>query len=175
MDKFSYKGFFKLKIIFSQIVGTIGIVLFSAVSLFLLFSTNRVQHSETVDFMHDPRVTLICLAVWTLIICWEVGSTLINYFPTIWLSENEMWISAFLFFHISIPWSNIIDIGKGHPPYGTVLVRAQKITIFHRIFGWFYSFTFYPGFLIGSKIEKRDELIQEIRNKIRAMQVDKKS
>ena len=167
MDKFSYHGFFKLKIIFSQIMGTIGIVFFSAIAFFLLFSTNRVEHPSTLDPMHDPRVTLICFATWFLIISWGLGSMFINYYPTIWLSENGLRISVFFFFHTSIPWSNIIDIGKGHPPYGTILVRAQKITIFHRIFGWFYSSNFHPCFLIGKKIEKRDELIQEIRNKIR--------
>jgi hypothetical protein len=169
MKKFSYKGFFKGKIIFSQFIGTIGICFFSSISILFLFLTKNVPNADKAsNFLYDSRTTLVCFAMWALIISWGIGSLFINYFPTIWVTEKQLCISAFLFFKVYIPWSNVIDIGSGHPPRGCVLVRARRITVFHRIFGWFYSNTLYPGFLIGKEIENRDDLIRTINNKIRS-------
>jgi hypothetical protein len=91
----------------------------------------------------------------------------INFLPTIWMTEQGVQISAFIFLRVQILWSEIVDIGAGMPPEGYVLVRCRKITLFHRVYGWFYSQTFYPSFLIEKDISDRDELIHEIRRRIK--------
>jgi hypothetical protein len=83
------------------------------------------------------------------------------------MTEQGLQISAFIFLRVQILWSEIVNIGAGMPPEGYVLVRCRKITPFHRVYGWFYSQTFYPSFLIEKDISDRDELIHEIRRRIK--------
>jgi len=101
-----------------------------------------------------------------LIVTGTVCSTLINYLPTVWVHEKGLIISAYLFLKIHIPWPSIVDIEAGKRPRGYILVRARRITPFHRIYGWLYSRTFYPSFLIGKGINDRDNLIREIKRRI---------
>jgi len=107
----------------------------------------------------------VLLAVWTLMIGWFVGLTLINIFPTIWVGDEGLTISAFLFKRVTVPWADIVDIGAGRVRFGGTLIRARRITPFHRVYGWFYSRSWYPSFVIGRDIQHRDELLREIRQR----------
>lgn len=109
--------------------------------------------------------TLGCLALWSLLIGWIVGLGLINVYPTIWTDEERLVISAFLWARIEIPWAEILDVGAGRVPFGHTLVRARHITPFHRLYGWIYSRTLYPSFVINRRIQDREELLAEINSK----------
>lgn len=168
MERYSYQGIQQAKILFSKASGALGILLFTAFTLVLLSGVSLVREGGNPStIFNDPGVTLLCLAFWFLLVAWSVGLTLINFLPTVWTTEEGLQISAFIFFRIRILWSDIIDIGVGKPPRGYILVRARQITPFHRIYGWLYSRTIYPSFLIGEGIKDRDILIMEIKQRIR--------
>ena len=167
MKKYSYQGIDRFKIIFSQFTGVVGIVIFTAFACFLLYGIRTVQiYTSNPTLLEDPWVSLACFALICLIIAWILGLIFINYMPTIWVDDKGLEISMFLFFRIQIPWSDIIDVRIRRFPNGSALVSARKITPFHRIYGWLYSHTFYPSFLIGKGINDRDNLIREIRQRI---------
>jgi hypothetical protein len=165
MNKYSYKGFERIKITVSQSFGLLGLLFFTTFTIFsIIVGWSSAPNNKTL-LQDDPRITLLCFMTVFLVITGTLCSTLINQLPTIWTSEVGLLISAYLFFRIRIPWSSIIDIGTGKPPRGYLLVRTRRITPFHRIYGWLYSRTFYPSFLIGS-ITDRDNLIGEIKRRI---------
>lgn len=166
MEKFAYHGVKKFLNIYLQIAGVIGVILFSSIGIFLwngIFIPDSKTYTNPLD---DPRYTFLCLGLAFVIGAWFLGSILLNAFPTVYVNENGLKISAFLFLKIFIPWDNIIDVDFGHPPKGCHLVRVRKITVFHRPIGWLYSSTLYPSFLIGPGMKDKEKLIVEIRKKI---------
>jgi hypothetical protein len=168
MNRYSYPGFHKIKVIFIQVVGVFGFFISTFTAIFGLVGIWIVpRHHNSTFIVNDPRLTLICLAVWFVVVGWSISFTMINYFPTIWVDEDELQISAYLFFRKRIPWSSIVDIGSGFPPKGYVLVRVRRITLFHKAYGWLYSRSFYPSFLIERHITDRDNLIKEIAKRIK--------
>ena len=167
MQKFSYSPPVSLCILIQQIIGIFGLLLSTGISIFLFWGTDRVVASPGLNFMDDPKFTLVCAGLWSLIIGWITSLGLVNAYPTIWLDDTGIWISAFLLFKIHIPWSEIVDINIGRVRFGHDLVRARRITTFHRIYGWLYSHTFYPSFIIRKDIIDRDNLITEIRQQIK--------
>lgn len=176
MIRYTYPGFHKIKVLYFQAGGTLGFTFSTLAAVFTLAGVWVVpQQSNYTSILDDPRLTMICLTVWILSIGWPVSFTFINYFPTIWIDEDGIQVSAYLFFRIRIPWSAIVDIGAGFPPKGYLLVRARRISPFHRAYGWLYSRTIYPGFLIERQITDWDGLIKEItrRAKLNSVQVKK--
>lgn len=166
MKKFSYQGFPRIKIVISQFFGALGLLFFTSFTIFsIVVGLANIPNSAN-SILDDPRVTPICFMTFFLIVTGAICSTLINYLPTVWLDEKGLIITAYLFFKIRIPWSSIVDIGAGNPPRGYILVRARRITPFHRVYGWLYSRTFYPSFLIGKGINDRDNLVREIQQRI---------
>ncbi len=163
MKKHSYYGIQSVKILYSQLIGIMGMLFSTLFALLMLSGITRVtENQKTTTIMNDPRLALVCIALWFIVIGWLVGMMFINFYPTIWIADQGIEISFCIFFRILIKWENIIDLGTGSPPKGCILVRARKITPFHRIYGWSYSFTFFPSFLIGKGISERDALISEI-------------
>jgi hypothetical protein len=111
--------------------------------------------------------TLGCLSIWILLIGIWVGSGLINSYPTVWIGEDYLQISVFLIGRATIAWADVIDVGEGRTPWGFVLVRTRRITVFHRLYGWQYSRTLRPSFLIGPQIQDFTELVREIGRRSR--------
>jgi hypothetical protein len=166
-QKFTYTGAYKIRQVGLQIFGVIGTLLFSAFGFGWFAGAIRISNEvPNKNILNDPRVTLICFGVIFISSAWIIGSNFINFLPDIWLSQNGITISIFIFFRKHILWKDVIDIDKGHPPRGYILVRAREITFFHRLFGWSYSKSFWPSFLIGLEIENGDFLIQEIRRNL---------
>ena len=120
---------------------------------------------------NSPISSIACFAIWFLLIGWTVGLTMINVYPTVWVSDEHLTISAFLFARVTVPWTEIIDVGAGHGPFGHILVRARHITPFHRVYGWMYSRTLYPSFVVGRGIQEREELLGQIKERVREAQV----
>lgn len=166
MKKYAYHGIYKFLNIYLQLAGVTGVILFSSIGIFLwngIFVPDNKTYTSPLD---DPRYTFLCFGLAFVIGAWFLGSTLLNAFPVIYVNENGIKVSAFVFLKIFILWEDIIDIDFGHPPKGCHLVRVRKITVFHRLIGWLYSSTLYPGFLIGPGMEDKEKLIGEIRQKI---------
>lgn len=168
MSRHSYQGIHKIKVLLLQLTGGFGFIISTFVCVFTLVGVGVItQQNNPTPILNDPRLTLICLAVWILVVGWSISFILVNYLPTIWTDEDSIQISAYIFFRIRIPWSSIMDIGSGNPPKGYLLVRARRVTIFHRAYGWLYSQTLHPSFLIESEITDRDKLIKEITQRIK--------
>lgn len=167
MQKFSYNGFHRIRVIASQLTGVLAILIFTGLAGFLLYAMTKVPtYRHDIGLLENPKVTLICLVLYFVIIAWTFGLIFINFLPTIWVSNDGLVISAFIIFRILIRWEDIVDIGAGRVSAGYVLVRTRRITPLHRVFGWIYSRTFYPSFLIGKGITDRDNLIREIQQRI---------
>lgn len=166
-QKFTYKGISKIRQVGLQAFGVIGTLLFTAIGVGCFAGaiqiSNEISKKRILD---NPSVTLFCFGVIFIVFAWIIGSNFINFLPNIWISNDGITISSFIFFRNHILWKDIIDIGKGHPPLGYILVRARKITFFHRLFGWSYSQSFWPSFLIGLEIENGSYLLQEIRRNL---------
>lgn len=157
MREFTYKGIARLGVVITQIGGVATIVLCMLLVGWLL----------SLKLPPDASIwTMGCLEIWALVLGWTVGLALINIYPTVWLGDQGLVISTFLFARVTVMWADIIDLGTGHVPFGNVLVRARRVTPFHRIYGWLYSRTLLPSFVIGRGIQDRDELLHEIRRKL---------
>lgn len=156
MEKFAYKGAC-LGVFITKISGAISIVFSTAFAVWVLILALRVA---------PPYWDGICLVVWILMIGWLVGLALINIYPTVWVGDEGLVVSTFPFGRVSVPWVEVIDVGAGYVPFGnSTLVRTRRLTLFHRIYGWQYSRTLYPGFLVRRDIEDYDRLLHEIRRR----------
>jgi hypothetical protein len=167
MRKFYYHGIHKLRVIISQIAGVIGILIFNSVAFLFLYALIKFPNNGmNTSLLNDPRITIFCLFVFFLLGPWLLGLTFINYLPTIWIVNEGLIISFLFIFRILIKWDGIVDVGKGQLPMGYTLVRTRKITSFHRIYGWMYSHSFYPSFIIGRGINDREILVNEIQTRM---------
>lgn len=64
-------------------------------------------------------------------------------------------------------WEDIIDVRPIRWSLaGDTLVRARRISPVHRLYGWMYSHSLFPSFVIGRDIEQREELLAEIERRI---------
>ena len=107
------------------------------------------------------------LAIGFLFVGCAIGLVLMNAYPTVWIGDEHLVITAFLFKRVKVPWADIIDVGAVHVPFGFVLVRARRITTFHKVYGLLYSRTLLPSFVIGPMMQDRDELLREIKVRAR--------
>jgi len=117
--------------------------------------------------LSDPGLSgVICIVLSILLIGWVGGFIAMNLYPTIRVEDKGLALSYFVFWWVVIPWDEVIDMRPIPFRRGDVLVRAQRITPFHRFFGLRYRLSFLPSFVIGRDIENRDELLREIRERI---------
>ena len=165
MQKYSYNPDARTGIVIQQLSGIFGLIASTGGALLLFWGIGILEAPTTPNLLQDPRMTLVCVGKWLLVIGWIVSIALINATPTVWAGEDGIEISAFLISKVFIRWSELIDI-KGIR-FGHYLVRAKRITFFHRIYGWIYSRSLYPSFVIHRDIIERDRLISEMKQHIR--------
>ena len=161
MRRFGYQGLTWLGVVFTQIGGVVSFIFGTAIAA--AFIVLPFLPSTPAD------TSALCgagVALWFLAIGLLVSFGLMNAYPTVWLGEEGILISAFLFTRVPIAWTDIVDVGAGRVPFGHILVRARRITPTHRIYGWMYSRSLYPSFIIRRDMEGRDELIYEIRRRL---------
>jgi hypothetical protein len=158
MKTYSYAG---VRVLFAQ-VGGVGACIFATL-MAAAICLGPILLRRDASFV----VNISCFGIWFLVVGWLVGLTMINAYPTVSVGDEHLVISAFLFARVSIPWVEVLDVGAGHVPFGHTLVRARRITLLHRVYGWMYSRTLYPSFLVGRDITGREELLQEIRTRTR--------
>lgn len=158
VSRFTYKGLARAGHAITACGGIAAIVACTLVAAFNL--STGIQTQSPID-------GIVFGVAWPLVIGYLVGFGMINHFPTIWISEQGIEISAFLVKRIMVRWEDVIDVRRsGWPPWRYVLVRARRITPMHRVYGWMYSHTFYPAFVIDGGIERRDELLTEIQRHV---------
>jgi hypothetical protein len=112
--------------------------------------------------------TMTCLAVWALGVGWVLGLFLVNLYPTVRLRNDRLEISAFWVAWIPVSWGEITDVRsvRWPPlPVGLTLIRARRITVAHRLYGWFFARTLQPGFVIRREMVDGNELLAEIRRR----------
>lgn len=160
MHKYSYHGVTRLGVMLVQAVGCLGTVFCIGLAIAL----------AVVPAVRMPQVwaegtiwTLLCLSSWVLIVGGGISLVVMNSYPTVWTDERGITLSVFLVGRVFVPWPLVVDVGAGSVPFGNTLVRARRITPLHRLYGWLYSRTFYPSFIIGRDIAERDQLLDEIR------------
>lgn len=166
--EFSYQGFERVKKLYTKFFGLLCILLFTVFGIFIWSGIAHVPASEfSPNLMDDPRVPMVCFGIWMIAVSWMIGANLINLLPTVWVRDEGLTVEAFLVMKIHIPWSDVMEVREGVTPFNYALVRARRITFFHRFIGWLYSRTLSPAFLIGPGIEDRKFLIREIRTRMR--------
>jgi hypothetical protein len=167
-------GMGKFKVIIRQLGGILTLLFSLGIAGFLFFSISMVNiATDKENILDDQRLTLVCLGLWFLVIGLIVSSGLVNLFPTIWVGEEGLKVSVFIFFHIKIPWKDITEIRKIPIYRSYVLVLAKHITPFHLIFGFMYSHKFSPAFLLSKDIKDYDLLISILEQNIRNNQTKK--
>lgn len=160
MRKFTYTGTAGLRVFIRQFAGVAAILFGTSIGVLLL-----VLGLWQISLSDPAMWTSVCFAIWFLVTSWVVGLGLINFHPTVWVGDDGLAI-LFLGRRVMIPWEEIVDVGAGFVPFGHTLVRARRITLFHRLYSLLYSLSFLPGFVIGRDIENHDELLREIRERI---------
>jgi hypothetical protein len=74
----------------------------------------------------------------------------------------------FFWSYIKVPWGKIIGIKPvGSKRFEISLIRTKNsLTIFHRLFSLFYTFSLEPSLPVHTNIEAHKELIKEIRKHV---------
>lgn len=155
MTQFSYHGNRELGFFIAGCSGFSGIIIFKYLGILLIGGGfMQIKPANGTSLINDPRLTIIYLASFCILFSWMIGGLLINYLPTIWMTETGITISYFIFFKVSIPWNEIIGvIDRKRFYYSSTLVIAKRITLFHRILGRLYFQVSNPCFVIGEDID----------------------
>ncbi len=153
-----------------------GIEVFVGTLAFLLSTLAAVGIPVGAALNGDVRsaLNLICFGLWFLLVGWTVGFLLLNGYPDIWLEDDQLTISMFLFVKVRIRWSDIVDIQNINWPLRRTVVRVRRITPFHRIIGCIYGRTILPSFAIRPEIDHYALLIQSIAARLHT-ETDEKS
>jgi hypothetical protein len=166
-QKFTYHGVDRLRIRISQSEGLAGIVIFNAFGiLFFLIGLTTIQSPLTADLHENSFITLGCFTTLMIMISWYIGSMMINFSPTVWINDQGIVISHFVYFRIFIPWKDIVDVIEVQSVFTRwTLVAAKRISLFHSIWSRLFFHLSYPCFYIGDSIDQRDKLIAKIRSR----------
>lgn len=164
MKKCSYSGRDLNEVNIRQVIGIISFVLFSPMYLALLLALFFVPlPSNPASVWDDLRIMIPCWSIGWFFFSFSLSSYFVNYYPTIWVNEDGIYLSFLLIFKIKILWSDIMDIGEYRYIKKVYLVQTRKITPFHILYSFNYSRSLRPGFLFKNSIDNGEELIREIR------------
>ena len=155
MTSYTYQGKGKLRVNFLQLNGLLIIGFFTILAIAL---------PVIAFFDKDTSVaTGFCIGLWPLGIGWILGSGMLNVYPSIWITENGLEVSYFRKLRAEVRWEDITEIKlRLRVPSRPTLIKARKITPWHRITGWVYGDTLSPSFIIGRDIENYEELMAAI-------------
>ncbi len=155
--KFSYLGAERLKVCIWKTIGLFSII-FTSPFYILTFGSMFYISRSTRDYIVIP-----CLSILIVLFSLQLGSFFINYLPTIWVIDNQLFLSFFFFFRVKIKWSDIIDVTERENLGRVFLVRVKKITPLHIMYSSFYSATLTPGFLFTRKITDCEILLRTLK------------
>lgn len=122
MRRYRYAGMAQIGVAWTQACGVMAIMLSVVVAVAILVLTFFPDVPPDVSIFG-----MVCIALWVLILGLLVGFGLMNGYPTIWLGEEGLMISAFLFARIPIAWTEVVDVGTGRVPFGYVLSERDVL------------------------------------------------
>lgn len=158
MEKFTYRGFARLGVLYLQLGGILALLFTSGIAVLLLVLA--IPRGQDYSGAY-------CMAGWFLVVGWIVGFALTNAYPTVWLGEGGLMVSTFPFGRVLVPWAEVVDVGAGRIPFRRGdLVRTRRLTPLHRVYGLLYARSLLPGFIVGREIDDRQRLLHEIRRGI---------
>lgn len=168
IETYRYCNFDRVKQIYLQAAGVITTMLFTAIGgviyAGLVFGPPVAAGTPLLD---DPRLGGFCLGTGWMLICWTIGSIFANLMPTVTIDPQGITISNWVFLRKHIPWDDVLSVDPVQRVFLRYsVVRARKITIFHRALGWMYGGSLAPSFLIFPEIDGYDWLIRRIRRGI---------
>lgn len=102
------------------------------------------------------------------------GGMALNMFPDLGISAEGLHVRFFAVKWLFVPWSDVIDLSitpataaSKTPGY---VIRVRKLTIWHRMLGYFMGSGTTPGVIFASDIEGYDRLVRELRTHIEKAQ-----
>jgi hypothetical protein len=146
---------------FLAFIGISPVFLVTSISIFLVPLSSYPETS-----WNSVRLSLFFWTFLSFLLGFSIGSFFINYYPTIWTDNDAIYISYFVLLRIKIPWNEILDIKLVSSNPRTLLVRTRRITPWHIYYGFYYSQSCKPSFLIKGSIDNFDELTQVIKSNI---------
>lgn len=153
-----YRGYAGVGVIVGRVVGILVISIFTGVGAFIPIQAAVVKGPSLA-------LNVSFLGIWFILLGWMIGLGLINQNPSVWLTPDYLVITAFPFGKVKIPWPDVEKVTVRHMPFELVVIQARRITFFHRLYGWLYSWSCAPSFIIRPEIENYAELISEIRRR----------
>jgi hypothetical protein len=91
-----------------------------------------------------------------------------NVCPDVKVSRHGLQVS-FLWLWLPVGWRDIIDIKTRHVGVARRrkewIVHPRALTVFHRLYGLAFSFTWQPSFVVGPQMDRHEELIKVIRRR----------
>jgi hypothetical protein len=149
---YTYQGTARFRLWVLRIAGTLSILIGTLFTVFVIWA--GLRGSTITD-------AVVCMVFWFLVVGWAIGLLLYSAYPELEGDDKGLWLS-FLQHRIFVPWSEVIGIRR-LPWQDGVLVLAQRITHFHRLYGWLYARSVMPAFLISRSISGWDELLSQLQ------------
>ncbi|HNB54413.1 MAG TPA: hypothetical protein PK530_20875 [Anaerolineales bacterium] len=160
MAKYTYpKGFDKE--VASDL--TLVMIVFGVAGLLLLAVLSTFPSGT--DYFPSNKVAWFIEGILVVFVTIYLG----NLYPNITTDVQGIHFK-FLWFMVHVPWMKIVamkEIRKSSFTPARWFVQANKLTWFHRVYGFFHFGKLESGFLIHPKIENHRELLDEIMDKSR--------
>ena len=149
-----YKYGFPMKISkWIRITISIILIIFGLFFIFGAFYVQVIREKQFSLFLTSISVAYMSFSVLSFIIAF-------NLTPDICIDQEYLYVN-FFFGQKRVELRNITGIKKVFVParkQSFIILFKDGLTPFHRIYGWIYGRSFYPGVYVGASISDRDEL-----------------
>jgi hypothetical protein len=168
LTRYSYSSFQKIRIYFFLII--FGVVMIAMLFGFLRLIVASIFGSN-LPVTTSPNIDqqLAGLALTILFIGFGIA-LFANFEPDIQVADDGLYVQAFIFWWIFVPWADIETIRPTLTSYvlrnSPHIVIVKRLTPIHRFISCMYAFSLKPGFLIRRRIERFDELLKIIKDKV---------
>ena len=157
MERYTYRGAAWL-VMWGARAGGIAVGLL-AILMIALMVANALPASV------EGLAGVCCFAVWVLFVGCYSGLFLANLMPTIWLSENHLTVYTIPLGRVRVAWSDVVRIVEPWYALGFAVVVVRDLTPLHYVYSLTFAPSPYPAFMIGPGMERRKELLAEIRRR----------
>lgn len=142
-------------------LGVIGSIVLLISGLFFVFTAFYVQAVREKQFILFLTLFSTAYAIISI-----VGFILMsNLTPDICIDEEYLYVS-FFFMQKRARLDDIVKIKRVLVParkQSFVILFREGLTPFHRLYGWVYGRSFYPGIYVRGSISDKDELENLLR------------
>jgi hypothetical protein len=149
-----YKYDFSMKVSkWMRVLISAALAVFGLLFIFGAFYVQAIREKQFSLFLTSFSVIYAGFSVVGFIIAF-------NLTPDICVDKDYLYIN-FFFKQKKVKLNNIIKVKRVVVPtrkQSFVVLFKDGLTPFHRIYGWIYGRSFYPGVYVGASISDRDEL-----------------